>query len=356
MNRLNIVGAALGLILLLACGAQEPAEPEVKFAEGRQLIEDGAYEEALEYFEGKIASTPEEPEAHFLAGQAAAMGANFDAAEAHLNKAIELSPETAAYYDWLGRTYGGKARSRTLMEQLQMAPKIKENFAKAVELDPGNLEAKFFLGTFYVMAPPAAGGDITLGRSIAEELKAEDPVSGTRLMAQSFVSARKPAEAVPVYEEVLALAPEDPQSHSDLASVYLTLKDEQKTIEHLDKALELNPNFKAALMNYGEAATRWDAYLDKGVASMEKLLALDRDILSPNPAHARYVLGTLYEMQGNLDQAVEMYEAAAGMDHFAAGKRLSELQAEEAPTADESASSDETTTSSEATESAPAEE
>lgn len=351
MNRLKPLGAALGLILLVACGAQEPAETEVKFAEGRQLLEQGAWEEAQAYFEGQIAATPEDPEVHFLAGQAAAMGANYPEAEGHFVKALELQPETSAYYDWIGRIYGAKARIGGLLDQMQAAPKIKENFEKAVELDPGNLEAKFFLGTFYVVAPAMAGGDRAKGKAIADELVSEAPLSGHRLLAQFYAAERNLAEAEKAYQEALTLAPDEPQSHSDLAALYLSQKEIEKAVEHLDKALELDADHQASLMTYGELALRSADHREKGIASVEKLIAMDRDIQSPNPGTARYTLAALYEKEERMDDALAMYQQAGEMGSPQAAKRLKEMEAEaQAPASDEA-----TTATTEAEAPAPAE-
>lgn len=353
MNRLNTVGAALGLMLLVACGA-EPGEPEVKFAQGKQLLEEGAYEEAQAYFEEEIASTPEDPDAYYFAGQAAAMGANYGPAEAHFMKALELNPETADYYDWLGRIYGARARVGTPFEQMQAARQIKENFEKAVELDPDNLEAKFYLGTFYILAPPIAGGDRAKAKAFADELLTAAPLSGQRLLAQYHLAQRNPEEAEKAFQEALALAPEEAQSHSDLAAFYLSQGEIEKAGEHLDKALELDPDHQASLLVYGELASKSDDHLDKGIASLEKLIGMDMDIQSPNPGNVRYVLGMLYEKQGRQDEAVAMYEAAVERNSQSAKKRLSELQAPEEPA--EAADADEATTTTEAVEPAPAAE
>lgn len=360
MTRLNMLWASLALILVLACGAQEETVEVVEdpLAEGKQLLEEGEFEEAQAFFEGEIAAAAPETDAelHFLAGQAAAMGANYEQGVEHLNKALELNPETAAYYDWLGRIYGAQARVGNLMDRMQLAPKVKENFEKAYELNPDNPETQFFLGTFYLVAPYRMGGDRDKGKAFAEELLDEAPLSGHRLMAQYHVSMSQPDEAEAQYKEALALAPEDPQSHTDLGSFYLSQKQYEQALEHFEKALEFDPEFQAALAGIGEVALKtMEENYDRGVEALTQLSTLEPTIQSPNLGDAHHTLATLYDRKGEEEKARAAYERAAELGNIPAYKTLEKLKEEQAAAeaADEATTPTETTEAPEAGEDAP---
>jgi tetratricopeptide (TPR) repeat protein len=357
MNRLSLYVASVALTFVLACGAkEEPAEAPVKtLSEGERLLEEGSYEEAQDYFEAEIAAAPTDAENHFMAGQAAAMAANYDEAVAHINKAMELAPNTAAHYDWLGRIYGAQARIANLLGRIQFAPKVKENFEKAAELDPKNSEVQFFLGTFYVVAPPNMGGDREKGAAIAEKLLKSDPLSGHRLMAQIHLAKRDTAGAEAAYKEAIALSGDDPQSYADLAGVYLSTDQLDLARENFDKALELAPTNQAALLGIGQLGAKSEDRMDEGVEALEKLASLERNIQSPNMGDAYFLLGSLYEKKGRIEEAIGAYETAAAEGHMTAPKSAAALKPAEEPAAEEApAATDGMSTGS--TEAAPAED
>lgn len=352
MNRWLAGLALLLIVFVVACG--EKAPPPEKFAEGRRLMEAGDFTGAQQYFESEIAAAPADPEPVFLAGQAAAMGARFAEAEAHFNKALELKPETAAYHAWLGRVYGAQARSADLLTQARMAPTIKENFEKAVELDPSDAETKFFLGVFYTVAPKQMGGNPAKAETFATELATTNPLYGHRLLAQIHSSKRNPDGAIAEYQAAAQLAPEDPGSHTDLANAQIAKGDIDAAIASLRKSLELDPHFQPALMGLGTVATKSPDHVASGIEALEQLLALPATILSPNRGQAAYVLGSLYEGQGSTDNALAAYEKSLGLGFAFAQKKIDALKAP-APAAPETTGTMETAAPSAAAPEAAAE-
>lgn len=325
MNRLLAGLASLALCFVVACA--EKAPPPEKFVEGRRLMDAGDYAAAQTYFEGEIAANPGDPEPVFLAGQAAAIGARYAEAEAHFNKALELKPETAAYYSWLGRLYGAQARNADLMAQVKLAPKVRDNFEKAVELGDPDPETRYFLALFYSVAPPGMGGDPAKAEAFATEMKAEHPLLAHRIQAVVHTARKQPDLAETELQAASTLAPEDPQSFSDLGSHYLSQQKLDLARENFQKSLALDPDFPSGLLGLGQVAAFSPDDTDAGIASLVRLLDLPPSILSPNLGMSANILGALYERKGQGPEALAAYEKAAGLGFGPAKKKVAELKA-----------------------------
>ena len=79
----------------------------------------------------------------------------------------------------------------------------------------------------------------------------------------------------------------------------------QKAIVFLQKAIELNPEFKEAYYNLGLSYERLGEYKD-AIKNLKKAIQL-----SPDDANAYYALGYVYYQKKKNKQAVEAFEHAA---------------------------------------------
>lgn len=324
MHRIRFGWSLLALILLFSCSKTPPPE---KFAEGKQLLDAGKYAEAQAYFEGQIAAAPTDPEAYYFAGRSAAMSAEYPAAETHLLKAIELSPEVSAYHDWLGRIYGVQARYGDLGIKIRLAAKIQRAFEKAVELDPNNREAKAFLGIFYMEAPPRMGGDKAKGEAIARELLTVDPLVGHRLLANFYKTQKDPVQAEAELQEVVKLAPEDPASYSGLGDHFAGQKQFDKAMENYNKALSMDPEDRNSLYGIAQVAVNAPHLTDNGIASIRKCLDLPKTIESPSAGVSHHLLGFFYERKAMKNEAIAEYEEAVRQGYMTSQRLLEALKA-----------------------------
>lgn len=83
----------------------------------------------------------------------------------------------------LGRVYGQQAMTASVFKMPGLASKTKEQFVKAVELDPGLYEARVGLTQFYLMAPGFAGGSVPKARELAAEVQPRQPEQAKLLRA-----------------------------------------------------------------------------------------------------------------------------------------------------------------------------
>jgi tetratricopeptide (TPR) repeat protein len=97
-----------------------------------------------------------------------------EASLAPLQACAEKRPQAVCSYA-LGRVYGQQAMAASVFKMPGLAAKTKEQFVKAVELDPQLFEARFALAQFYVIAPGFAGGSVAKARELASEVQARQP-------------------------------------------------------------------------------------------------------------------------------------------------------------------------------------
>lgn len=88
------------------------------------------------------------PEQLFAAGKQA-MGKNeWDKATDLFEQAVKARPDSAEYHFRLGQAYGSQAKDASIFRQPGLASKTREEFERAVQLDPNLIDARR-LGQIY---------------------------------------------------------------------------------------------------------------------------------------------------------------------------------------------------------------
>lgn len=108
--------------------------------------------------------------------------ARLEAAVPALQACVDKRPQAACSYA-LGRIYGQQAMTASVFKMPGLASKTKEQFLKAVELDPTLFEARSGLTQFYLMAPGIAGGSAAKARELAAEVQPRQPEQAKLLRA-----------------------------------------------------------------------------------------------------------------------------------------------------------------------------
>ncbi len=112
---------------------------------------------------------------NFLIGRNSFMMGNFKAASEFFEKAIQVSPSSSEYFDWLGRAYGRRAETSNPLMAPAWASRARQAFEKSVQLDPKNRDALGDLFDYYLEAPGFLGGGYDKAFGVAERLSAIDP-------------------------------------------------------------------------------------------------------------------------------------------------------------------------------------
>ncbi len=319
--------AIRGRALLLAAvaalwpppGLPRPARAEDGAAGGPRAcirqFEAHAFAAAQACLTARAAERPAEALALFYLGRTYYERRQTGPAIEWLGRAVARQPERSEFHDWLGRAYGIAAQRASLVRQFGLAVQARQEFARAVELDPANPDALADLIEFQTQAPAFLGGSFEQASRHAAELERRDPLRGR--LARAEIQLRQPA-GLPAAERLLRAAaadfPGDPRPHLALAGAFERAARFEQAADELAAALQLGPDDAEAHAAFARVAVASGRRLDRAV----ELLAADLERLPPEDdaalADCHYALGAVLERQGDRGRAREHYREALRRD------------------------------------------
>jgi tetratricopeptide (TPR) repeat protein len=244
-------------------------------------------------------------------GRAALTCGQTDAAVDLLEKAVAQSPNSAEAHYYLGSAYGMKAQQSGMFGAMSIVGKVKEQFEKAVALNPRYIDARFGLVEFYAAAPGFMGGDADKALAQAAEIKKLDPLMAHRAVAMVYSSQKKLELAKKEYVDAVREQPASPRAHHYLG-VYLanTEKNYKAAFDEFETAVKLDAAYMPALYWIGRTAGVSGANLARGEETLKKYLAYTPKEDEPPLANTHHWLGAIYEKLGRKAEAKQQYEIA----------------------------------------------
>jgi tetratricopeptide (TPR) repeat protein len=236
--------------------------------------------EALKAFTALAAANPDSANIQSYLSQLALQRNDLDAAIAHAEKAVTLSPNESRLHLRLGDAYGSAAQKASLFSQMGLAKKCRAAYEKAVELDPKSVAAHRSLMGYYQQAPAMVGGGLDKAHREAEEIKKLDALAGRQAIAGLYIVEKKYAQAFAEFEDVLKEKPDD----------------------------------YAALFQTGRLAAISGERLDAGLSALRRCLEQTPPENQPGHAAAHWRIGNILEKQNNKPAARAAYEAALQID------------------------------------------
>lgn len=182
-----IAGAAFCLLAAQPAGAHEYSA----------LIKAKKYPEAEKAATARLAQEPRNAEA-MIGKTEAILGAGAGRIEEAVRlgeQCVAANPDNAGCHLALGKALGAKAMTGGLMSAMKYVGTIRDSFKKAVELEPRNMDARFSLLQFYVMAPGIAGGGIGKAETLAAQTAGINPEAGKLMTANIDAAEGRLAKA-----------------------------------------------------------------------------------------------------------------------------------------------------------------
>jgi tetratricopeptide (TPR) repeat protein len=281
----------------------------------------------------RIAQNPQDEAAYNFVAAAALQGdpKMREAAMPTLEACIEKNPKSAICHHRLGQVYGMTAMSGGMMAILKYAPRIKDLFLRAVELDPSSFDARRDLIQYYLQAPGIAGGSVASAKDNAEAHAKVNSAQGKLLMADVHLYKKE----YDLAEQVLASLP--PPSDDRMRITYRAYQTSlgfslidggqharaQKLFETL-----ISANAEHAQSHFGLGRALLEAsQIDSAIVALEKAVQLDPAL------GAQYRLGIAYQAKGdrskaasNLQQFLDAKPPRTGKAADDARRRLEELK------------------------------
>ena len=274
------------------------------------LLASGRVDEAINALHGQIRSAPDDALAHNLLCRAYFSLGQWDRGIADCEKAVSLSPQNSLFHLWLGRIYGEKADKASFLTAAGLARHVRDEFEKAVHLNPSNVDARSDLAEFYLEAPGIVGGGRDKAEQQANSLLTLDPARAHWVNARIAEKRKDYTTAEQEYRQAISA------SHG-AASAWLNLGLFYRHRERMDE-------MENALLHVREAPLdRPDALVDaaeillhaqRNLPEAERLLRAylqSESKVEQAPAFkAHYLLGAAEEKLGDKQEAAVQYRAA----------------------------------------------
>jgi len=106
-----------------------------------------------------------------------------------LQRAEAQDPRNTRIHYLLGVAYGNLAQNASAFRRVSLARHTRDEFERAVELDPNDLDARWALVQYYALAPGYLGGSEQKARQQADEIGKRDASLGKR--AFDFLAQKK---------------------------------------------------------------------------------------------------------------------------------------------------------------------
>ena len=295
----------LSCALLVSCTAGRAQSLAAAKAEARVGKVDAAIAE--------LSTAPKTPETHALLCSLDGSIEKWDEAVRECEAASAAAPTSSDYALELARAYGAKADHSGALTGLRMVGRVRENFERAVQLDPNSVEALSDLGEFYVEAPGMVGGGTDKARALVIRLQPLSPARAHRLAGMIAAKAKDDKTAEQEFKAATALA-HTPEAYVDLAKFYRAHKQADRAAEQAKLALRHDAHHGPDSL---DAAT---ILLDLKLETSAAQDALRAYLQTPqsgvaNYAKAHVLLGDSLRTAGDTAGAQKEYAAAVALAH-----------------------------------------
>lgn len=166
----------------------------------------------------------------------------FKKATEALENAAAQAPGNSEVYLWLGRSYGRRAETSSLITAPGLATKARQCFEKAARLNPANLEAQSDLFEYYLEAPGFLGGGFDKASATAAQMARISPAEGHWAQAKLAEKRKEFSSAEAHLQRAVEAAPQKIGKLIELARLFTKQGRYQEADQSLAKAEQIAPD------------------------------------------------------------------------------------------------------------------
>lgn len=183
---------------------------------------------AKKEIENQVRITPEDARYQLFAGSFLSRFRLYDDAQKYLDEAVRLSPHKQTILYEVGSNYMNRGKYA----------EASDAFKKAYELEPKNTTARDYYAVSLIYAGKQAEADKFLIEGYGSVLVMSD------IVIKAYVDTKQYNKVIPIWKARIAEDPKNYQFHVSLAAAYVEAGDSPSAIKELQKAIEINPEFK----------------------------------------------------------------------------------------------------------------
>jgi len=278
----------------------------------RDMLAAGRIDEAITALNGRLSSAPSDAESSNLLCRSYFAMEDWDRAESACQRAVTLDSSNSRYHLWLGRVYGEKADRANFFSAASLAGKVRDEFQRAVQLNPKDADARLDLAEFYLEAPGIVGGGEEKARAQARTIGTINPAREHWVYARIAEKRKDAKTAEREYRQYIDLSSGDAEAWLNLA---LFLR-RQKRLEEMEQAIVKTSH---APMPKRDVLVEAAQILYRSGRSYPFAIELLKRYLATGPVEeapafkAHYLLGQLLERQGDKASAAQQYRASLAL-------------------------------------------
>ena len=285
-------------------GNQGPLQKGIEYLESKR------FGEARKLFQSIAEKEKDNHEAFFYLGKAYFLEEKFPASIQWLENAVQIQPRSSLYHYWLARANEAQFQNAGILNKLKYGKRFRDEILRAVELDGNNLDARFWLMTFFLTSPRGFGGDWDKALEQAEAIKKADLAYGHHALITAYVKAGKFDLAEKELLERIGNFPDRVEHKISLSWFYLDRKNYPRAIQNSLDIINSHPDAAVALFQIGRAAAESETQRELGKRSLSQYIADKAPTIRPDLEWAHFYLAAILAAEGDTEGARSEYSKA----------------------------------------------
>jgi len=264
-------------------------------------------DDAIKALNGQISLNPRDAESIHLLCRAYFQYEDWDRAESHCKKAVELQPGNSGFHRWLGSVYGEKANRKRI--PIGLALKTRDELQRAAQLNPQDILAMVGVAEYYVDAPGIMGGGADKAREQARLIGKLDSANEHWVYARIAEKNSDFATAEREYRQMVRDGKGDPEAWLNLGFFYRNRKRFDDMEQVFVEASHATPPKPEVLFEMAANLYRTGRAVTFAVDLLKRYLA-EGPVEEAPAFKAHHLLGLLLEKQGDKAAAAAEYRSA----------------------------------------------
>ncbi len=215
---------------------------------------------------------------------------DFRKAEEAFEAVTRADPKRSEAFHWLGKALGRRAESASFISAPRLASQCRQNFEKAVALDPDNLLALNDLLEYSLEAPGFLGGGLDKAQAIAAKIARLNSAEHHFALARIAEKRNEFHIAERHFRQAAEFAKEEPGRYVDVAKFLARRGRVPESEAEFDRAAKLGPNSPALLFSRAEVYIRGKRKVPEARQLLQRYLKLELTPDDPPRADAEKLL------------------------------------------------------------------
>jgi tetratricopeptide (TPR) repeat protein len=278
----------------------------------KEMLAAGRIDEAITTLNGRLSSAPADAESSNLLCRSYFALEDWNRAESACKRAVALDSNNSRFHLWLGRVYGEKADRANFLNAASLAGKTRDEFQRAVQLDPNDTDARRDLAEYYFEAPGIVGGGQDKAREQAKFIGKVNAAKEHWVYGRIAEKNKDWSSAEREYRQMVEAGKGDAEGWMNLGFFYRNRKRYSEMEQAFVKMNQAPMSHREVLVEAANSLLRTERALSFAVELLQRYFA--EGPVEEGPAfRAHYLLGQLLEKQGDKTAAAAEYRASLAL-------------------------------------------